>query len=187
MVRVQIEVEVHGRRCRFRLPARPLEKLQPADIEPRHRFLRKLESVYENSMQALEHADRGLLLYLKKLIRYLESHISPDESLMKQLRKADLVEIRHPPQAQEKWVRRMFRRFINKQVRYHRQWLVINLLVLPLTGAMVVIPGPNVFFGWNAFRLISHYLACEGGKRVQSGQCEIQVKPQSVLGDPHVI
>lgn len=187
MVRVRIEVDVHGRHCRFRLSARPLEKLQPADIEPKHRFLRKLESVYEDSMRALENANRGLLLYLKKLIRYLESQISPDESLMKQLRKADLVEISYPPHAQEKWVRRRFRRFIDKQTRHHRRWLVINFLILPLTGAMVIIPGPNVFFGWNAFRLISHYLAREGGKRVQTGACEVQFKPESVLGQSHVI
>jgi hypothetical protein len=187
MIRIRIRVEVDGRHCRFRLPSRPPDKLQAPDIEPKHRFLRKLESIYESSMQALDNADRGVLLHIKKLIRYLESHIGAEEPLMKQLRKADVVEIVYPPQSQEKWIRRMFRRFIRKQLRYHERWLVINFLVLPLTGVMMVIPGPNVFFGWNAFRLISHYLAREGGKRVQSGQCEIQLEPQSVIGDPQLI
>ncbi len=176
-------VEVEGnRRCHFRLPpSSPDRSLDETEIEPKPRLLRKLESAYESAQQAIEAADHGILLLIKKIIRYLESKIDPGESVMKELRKADFVEVIYPPTLQEKWVRRMFRRFVRKQLHYHRRWLVFNSFLLPLTGAMMVIPGPNVFFGWNAFRLVSHYLAQDGGRRVQQGLCQARFVPDQDL------
>jgi len=169
------------RRCWFRLAAHPLDQPPDPNIESKHWFLRKLEGAYQTTLRAIESAESGLMLWLKKLIQYLESKIGLEEAVMKQLRKADVVEVVHPPQYQEKWVRRHFRRFTRRQLHYHQRWLVINFLLLPLTGAMMVLPGPNVFFGWNAFRLISHYLAREGGKRVQRGLCQIRFVPDQSL------
>jgi hypothetical protein len=186
--RLRIVVEVKDEReCLFRLSSPLLEPLQDPEIEPKHWFLKRLEVAYESAMRTIERAESGLLLWLKKLIHYLESKIGPEEALMRQLRTADLVEIVYPSGYQEKWVRRHFRRFIRRQVHHHQRWLVINFLLLPLTGAMMLLPGPNVFFGWNAFRLISHYLAREGGQRVRRGRCEIRFNPQSAIRNPQLI
>jgi hypothetical protein len=185
-IRILVEIETE-RRCRFRLPTPSFDQSPSPDIEPRHWFLKKLDRAYETAMRAIETADHGLLLQLKRLIHYLQSKISPDEAVMKHLRKADIVEIVYPPQYQEKWVRRHFRRFVRRQFHHHQRWLVINFLLLPITGLMTLVPGPNVFFGWNAFRLISHYLAREGGKRVRSGLCEIQFNPPSAIRHPQLI
>lgn len=176
--RLRIVVEVKGNReCLFHLRSPSPERFSEPEIEPNHRFLKKLEVAYERARRAIDQAEGGLWLWLKALIHYLESRIDPAETLMKQLRHADVVEVVYPAAHPEKWVRRHFRRFIRQRVHHHRRWLVINFLLLPLTGVMMVLPGPNVFFGWNAFRLISHYLAWEGGQRVRRGLCEIRFLP----------
>ncbi|MBI3950508.1 MAG: hypothetical protein HY314_08650 [Acidobacteria bacterium] len=178
---VRIIVELEDRRhCLFRLASPSLDQSEHPDLEPKHWFLKKLEAAYETAMRAIHGAESGLLLWLKKLIHYLESKIGPEEAMLRQLRKADVVEVAYPPQYQERWVRRLFRRFIRWQVHHHERWLLVNFLMLPVTGAMMVLPGPNVFFGWNAFRLVSHYLAREGGKRVQRGLCEVHFVPDQL-------
>jgi hypothetical protein len=187
-VRVAIEPE-NERDCLFRLSSLNFNRSADADIEPKHRFLVRLEAAYESAMRAMEGAERGLLLWIKKLIGYLSSKIDADEALMKALHKADIVEVLYPAMCKEKWVRRLFRRFIRRQTRHHRRWLIVNLLLLPVTGAMMIVPGPNVFFGWNAYRFISHYLAHEGGKRVRRGISEVrfvedELCPLSVVSSP---
>ncbi|RMG53285.1 MAG: hypothetical protein D6723_07360 [Acidobacteria bacterium] len=181
--RIRIRVDVRGRRPFFSLsPPEPAELSVP-DLEPQRWFLRKLKSTYEATRRAIDRADGGLLLPVQHLIRYLESKIDPHESLLIQLRKAQVVEIIYPPSLGEKRVRRFFRRFINCQVRYHGRWMIVDFFLLPLTGAMAILPGPNVFFGWNAFRLICHYLAYDGGRRVQRGLCRIRFVPDQTLLD----
>jgi hypothetical protein len=175
-LRVFVEVE-DRRRLHFYLPTRLVDQSQAPDVEPKHWFLKKLEAAYAAARSAVQNADRGLLRLLGRLIQYLESNIGPEEAVMKQLRKADIVEVVYPPRLQEKWVRRHFRRFIRRRLHYHGRWLAITFLLLPVTGAMMVLPGPNVFFGWNAFRLVSHYLAREGGQRVQRGLCDVRFVP----------
>lgn len=177
--RIQVLVEIQNNRpCRFYLPPVAQDQVRASDIESRHWFLRKLEAAYESTRRAIDSAENGLLRWLRKHIEYLESQVDPAESLMRQLRGADIVELVHPSQFEHKKVRRFFRQFVRRRLLYHRQWLLINILALPLTGLMMFIPGPNIFFGWNAFRLVCHYLARDGGKRFVRGHCEIQFVPQ---------
>lgn len=180
---IRIRVDVRGRRLFFSLSSLGPTELPVPDLEPRHRFLRRLKSAYEATRGAIDRAHGGLLLPVQRLIRYLESKIDPHETLLIEVRKAQAVEIVYPPPLGEKRVRRFFRRFINCQVRYHGRWMIINFLLLPLTGALTVLPGPNVFFGWNAFRLVCHYLAYDGGRRVQRGQCQVRFVPDQTLID----
>ena len=112
--RVRILAEVHDkRRCLFSLPASSAESSDAEEIEPRHPFLKKLENSYQAAMRAIQNADKGLLLWLSQIIHYLESKVGPEEGVLKAVRKADVIEIAYPPQCQEKWVRRLFRRFVN--------------------------------------------------------------------------
>lgn len=180
---IRIRVDVRDRRPFFSLFSPEPAEFSVPDLEPQRWFLRKLKSAYETTRRAIDRADGGLVLPVQRLIRYLESKIDPHESLLIQLRKAQRVVIIYPPSLGEKRVRRFFRRFISCQVRYHGRWMIIDFFLLPLTGAMAILPGPNVFFGWNAFRLIRHYLAYHGGRRVQRGLCQIQFVPDQTLLD----
>jgi hypothetical protein len=53
----------------------------------------------------------------------------------------------------------------------HRYWLVVDTILFVLSGALAIIPGPNVVAYYFAFRMVGHYLSMRGArqalKRVQ--------------------
>eukprot|EP00127_Corallochytrium_limacisporum_P004428 Clim_evm6s162 gene=Clim_evmTU6s162 len=51
---------------------------------------------------------------------------------------------------------------------HFRRWTVLSTLCLPFSGALFVLPGPNVFFAYNAFRLHANYSAWKGTQTVLS-------------------
>lgn len=51
---------------------------------------------------------------------------------------------------------------LNTNAAYHKRWLILNVMCLPLSSAMAVLPGPNVFVVWNGFRVYSHMQARKG-------------------------
>jgi hypothetical protein len=172
---MKIFVEVMDKRhWRFYTEPQPVDQPQAPGTEFKRGLFRRLELAYETTRRAIDQTDRGLLLKLGQVVRYLESKIDPEESLMKRLRKAESLEVVYPARFKESLVRRRFAKFIRRRGRHHWRGFIMNFFLLPVTGAMMLLPGPNVFFGWNAFRLISHYLAREGVRRVQSGQCQLR-------------
>ena len=44
----------------------------------------------------------------------------------------------------------------------HGRLLACSVLCLPITAAMTIVPGPNVFFAYNAYRTYRHFLAWRG-------------------------
>jgi hypothetical protein len=52
--------------------------------------------------------------------------------------------------------------FLSSRRAFHTRWTYINLALLPLTACAFILPGPNVFFAWNAFRLYGHDQARRG-------------------------
>src|SRR3954467_8174562 len=51
---------------------------------------------------------------------------------------------------------------IRKGGSQHQKMMYVWGAAVPLTSMMTVLPGPNVFLAWNAFRLYSHYRALQG-------------------------
>lgn len=51
---------------------------------------------------------------------------------------------------------------LDTNAAYHKRWLILNVMCLPLSAAMAVLPGPNVFVVWNGFRVYSHMQARKG-------------------------
>jgi hypothetical protein len=55
----------------------------------------------------------------------------------------------------------------------HRRWLVIDTLLLVLSGLLMLVPGPNVLAYYFAFRVVGHYFSMRGARqaldRVQWG------------------
>ncbi len=128
---------------------------------------------------SLDHRAGPVGRILRRILARLQAHISPEETMLKQMRKETAVDVIYSETLKEDVVRRRFLRFLRRRVRSHTRWLVINFLLLPLTGVMMILPGPNVFFGWNAFRVISHHLARQGGLRVLRGEVSLSFIPAS--------
>lgn len=49
--------------------------------------------------------------------------------------------------------------------RYHGGWLILDGLLFVASGALVLVPGPNVFAYYFGFRVIGHYLSWRGARQ----------------------
>ncbi|EGC35710.1 hypothetical protein DICPUDRAFT_87736 [Dictyostelium purpureum] len=51
---------------------------------------------------------------------------------------------------------------MKQKIQYHKKWLTINSLLIPVTFAATILPGPNVFLAYNLYRCYGHYQALRG-------------------------
>lgn len=72
------------------------------------------------------------------------------------------VPIHYPENLGEKKVRRRFFFFLQKQKSKHILLLAGETILLPLSGLMALLPGPNVFFGVLALLMYTHWQAMRG-------------------------
>jgi hypothetical protein len=170
-------VQTAEKRWSFVAEPRTAPASSPPEVEPSSWLWVKLARTYEQIRASLDQASSSTGRSLRRVLTQLEAHIPPEEMLLKQMRKAPAIDILYPTTLKEPVVRRRFLRFLRRRVHYHTRWLIINFLLLPLTGLMMVLPGPNVFFGWNAYRVISHHLARQGGCRVLRGEVPLSFIP----------
>jgi len=147
----------------------------------RSRFMQRLEAFYERTQRAINEAQSGILYLINRILNYLRYHIDPAEPLMKRLRTAEQIQMIYPSDVGEETTEREFSKFLHRKIRQHRRGIILNALLLPLTWILSLIPGPNVFLAWNAYRLISHILAYRGGKRAAAQQLSIEFIPNDEL------
>jgi hypothetical protein len=69
----------------------------------------------------------------------------------------------------------MMRAQLKSDFEKHRFWLIIDTLGFIVSGALAVIPGPNMLAYYFAFRLVGHYLSMRGARQGLTG---VQWRPQ---------
>ena len=47
----------------------------------------------------------------------------------------------------------------------HRNWLAIDSVLMVLSAALILVPGPNVVGYYFAFRVVGHYLSWKGARQ----------------------
>jgi hypothetical protein len=90
------------------------------------------------------------------------------------------VTIQHAQGTSEKKIRRRFFFFLQKQRSKHILLLILETLLLPISGLMALLPGPNVFFGILALLLLTHWQALRGINRL--GKVRPHFIPSKLLG-----
>ena len=79
-----------------------------------------------------------------------------------------------------KKIRILFFLFLQKQKTKHLFLLIIETILLPVSGLMALIPGPNIFFGILALIMITHWQAFLGinrlGKKTLSFTSSVSLK-----------
>ena len=90
------------------------------------------------------------------------------------------VTIKHAQGTSEKKIRRRFFFFLQKQRSKHILLLILETLLLPISGLMALLPGPNVFFGILALLLLTHWQALRGINRL--GKIRPHFIPSTLLG-----
>jgi len=67
--------------------------------------------------------------------------------------------------------------FLQKQRSKHFLLLLVETLLLPLSGLMALVPGPNVFFGVLALILVTHWQAFRGINRLRKKHIFFRASP----------
>jgi hypothetical protein len=85
-----------------------------------------------------------------------------EQRLLWNLRKQTSVVAAHPQDMSFDQVMALIRRMLQHDYDRHRRWFVIDTLLLVISFAFTIIPGPNLLFYYFAFRVVGHYLSMRG-------------------------
>lgn len=108
----------------------------------------------------------GLWSRLKaRYLKWTESTLAQERSL-KKARKAACVEVCYPSGMTLDEAKSIFEKRVRAEMKHHVTWLCIDFPLLIPAALAMFIPGPNVFFLFWAIRIMGHYHAWEGGKRM---------------------
>jgi hypothetical protein len=78
----------------------------------------------------------------------------------------DSMEIIHSGRLDEKRLKIKFFLFLQKQRTKHIFLLIGEAILLPLSGLLALLPGPNIFFGFLALIMVTHWQAFKGINKV---------------------
>ena len=105
-----------------------------------------------------------LWIKAKQKLMLLPKRILAQEQAFSRVRKLeeDTIQIFHSGRLDEKKIRRRFFLFIQKQRTKHTLLIIGESILLPISGLLALLPGPNIFFGVLALVMITHWQALRG-------------------------
>jgi hypothetical protein len=107
-----------------------------------------------------EEAKKRLMLLPKRIL-------AQEQAFARALKlEKDSIEILHSGRLDEKRLKIKFFLFLQKQRTTHVLLLVGEVILLPVSGFMALLPGPNVFFGVLALIMFTHWQAFKGINRI---------------------
>lgn len=60
-------------------------------------------------------------------------------------------------------------RLAGRARRHHGRWLLVDTLLLTVSGVLAIVPGPNVLAYYFAVRVVGHYLSWRGARQALGG------------------
>ena len=104
----------------------------------------------------------------KKRLMLLPKRILAQEQAFARVLKLekDSIEILHSGRLEGKRLKLKFFLFLQKQRTKHLLLLIGEAILLPLSGLMALLPGPNIFFGVLALIMFTHWQAFKGINRI---------------------
>jgi predicted nucleic acid-binding protein len=88
-----------------------------------------------------------------------------EQRLLWNLRRETAVVIAHPKDMTSEQVLALVRRILQRDLERHRRWLVVDALLLIISGALALVPGPNLVAYYFAFRVVGHWLSMRGARQ----------------------
>ena len=115
----------------------------------------------------------------KKKLMLLPKRILAQEQAFSRVRKleGDTIQIYHAGRLDEKKIKRRLFLFIQKQRTKHTFLLIGESILLPVTGLMALLPGPNIFFGVLALVMVTHWQALKGINRLSRKEHRLTPAP----------
>ena len=164
-------IHVYRRRWEFYPNEPPYEESDPMETEEaRSGIVHWLQGRATEVWRSIDGAESGMRGWLRSKIEALNRRVDPTEPMLRRMRTAEKIEVLYPSNVSPRFVRRRLRLLLQRKTVRHRRLAVLNGLLIPFTLAAGVIPGPNVFLFWNAYRLLSHVFAERGGRRVLAAE-----------------
>jgi hypothetical protein len=88
-----------------------------------------------------------------------------EQRLLWHLRHHTSALLHHPPDMTGERALELMRVSMTRDRERHFRWLLIDAVLLILSAALVIVPGPNVLGYYFAFRVVGHYLSWKGAKQ----------------------
>jgi hypothetical protein len=98
------------------------------------------------------------------LLAWLADTIA-EQRLLWHLRHQTEVHLYFPSDMTGGEVMRIARASIQRDADRHRRWLAIDGILMILSGALILVPGPNVIGYYFAFRVVGHFLSWRGARQ----------------------
>ena len=88
-----------------------------------------------------------------------------EQRLLWHLRHQTEVTLHHPTDMAEAECMKIARTSLQRDGDRHRNWLAIDSVLMVLSAALILVPGPNVVGYYFAFRVVGHYLSWRGARQ----------------------
>lgn len=151
----------------------PDEPVASGDDGPRTGFLQRLRGRFSDMLAEAERERRqgttvratswaGRLR--SKILRWAADSIA-EQRLLWHLRAQTSACLFYPDDMDQPAAERALREHLTRDRDRHRFWLIIDSTGFVASGALMLVPGPNLLAYYFAFRLVGHYLSMKGASR----------------------
>lgn len=134
------------------------------DFEHKYRFftsdpIHPIEKEFSRLKKIWVEAKQKLMLLPKKTL-------AQEQAFEKASKQDQEINILHAGCLDEKKIKKRFYYFLQKQRTKHIFLLIGEALLLPISGLMALLPGPNVFFGVLALIMYTHWQSLRGINKI---------------------
>jgi hypothetical protein len=167
---------------------------EPEDIgepEPRQGIFRRLRHRFREMLAEAErerrhprpaHQTPGWAGRLKvRMMRWIAESIA-EQRLLWHLRRQSHACLYYPDDMTTEEADAQLRAQLRRDFEKHRFWLIVDTLGFIASGALMVIPGPNMLAYYFAFRVVGHYLSMQGARQ-GLGAVEWRSQPSAPLSE----
>jgi hypothetical protein len=88
-----------------------------------------------------------------------------EQRLLWNLRRESAVVAAYPEDLTLDQALTLIRRTLQRDYERHRLWLVVDSILLVVSGLLVLLPGPNLVAYYFAFRVVGHWLSMRGAQQ----------------------
>jgi hypothetical protein len=151
----------------------PDELTASGDAEPRTGFFQRLRGRFSDMLAEAERERRqgsptrpsSWMGRLKaRTLRWAAESIA-EQRLLWHMRTQTCACLYYPDDMDQAAADRALREHLTRDRDRHRFWLIIDSTGFVASGALMLVPGPNLLAYYFAFRLVGHYLSMKGAAR----------------------
>lgn len=145
--------------------ARLRYRLSPTRLRQRFSAILRAAEQRQHHHRAEPEEPRGWAGRLQdRMMAWIVERIA-EQRLLWNLRGQTDVVAAHPPDMTFDQVMTLIRRTLQRDYERHRLWLVIDATIFVASGALALVPGPNLLAYYFLFRVGGHWLSMRGARQ----------------------